>query len=88
MSPEERRKDRGSKPKALSFEPLPPIYPELNRGTSISFWEDELRMDLAQERALAELEGRNPVAAAKAYWTRENVWIRITCQPLEDRIHD
>jgi hypothetical protein len=54
--------------------PLLPLYPELRSGTRLSFWEDELRMDLAQERALAEMEGRDPDEAVRAYRSRERRW--------------
>jgi len=54
------------------------LYPELNHGTKIAFWEDELRMDLAQERILAELEGRDPDEAARAYEAREKGWNLMT----------
>lgn len=40
----------------------------------MAYWEDELRMDLAQERALAELEGRDPDAAETRYANREKLW--------------
>ena len=56
------------------YEPLPLLMPHLQRGVHISFWEDELRLDLAQERALAELEGRDPEQAAAAYHARESNW--------------
>ena len=66
-----------------NIEPLPVLYPELNHGTSIAFWHDELRMDLAQERILAELEGRDPDEAVRAYTARENAWDHMT-NPLLD----
>ncbi len=58
--------------------PLPMLYPELNHGGSLAFWEDELRMDLAQERELALLEGLDPVEKIKAYKRREKTWVKIT----------
>ena len=65
----------------LPEEPLPQLYPELNRGIAIAFWEDELRMDLAQEQVLAILEGRDPTAAAREYKSRETNW-HLHSQPL------
>ena len=70
-----KRNAQRSKP---VHEPLPQLYPELNSGKAIAFWEDELRMDLAQERALAELEGRDPDRAAAEYRGREINWFRHT----------
>lgn len=48
----------------------------------MAFWEDELRMDLAQEAALAELEGRDPAAAVAAYRRRELSWRSLTAPIL------
>ena len=53
------------------------------RGARLSFWNDELAMDLEQERALATLEGRDPDQAARAYRVRETLWASITA-PLYD----
>lgn len=58
----------------LDTTPLPALYPELNHGKAVAFWEDELRMDLAQERALAELEGNDPDEAVRRYHARESNW--------------
>lgn len=58
--------------------PLPLLMPHLQRGAALSFWDDELRLDLAQEAALAELEGRDPREAVQAYLARENAWRKIT----------
>lgn len=58
--------------------PLAPIYPELRRGAKLAFREEELAMDVEQERALAEVEGRDPNEAARAYRARERAWIRLT----------
>lgn len=66
-----------------SREPLAPLFPHLQRGSSLAFWEDELRMDLEQERALAELEGRDPARAAAEYRAREKGW-QIVTTPLTD----
>lgn len=68
----------------LDTTPLPALYPELNHGNAIAFWEDELRMDLAQEWVLAELEGRDPVAATNAYRARESAW-RAVAGEYDDR---
>jgi hypothetical protein len=57
--------------------------PELQHGTSVAFWEDELRLDLYQERQLAILEGRDPDAAAAAYRARETNWRGHTAPLLE-----
>lgn len=54
--------------------PLPPLYPLLQRGARMSFWNDELAKDLAQERHLALLEGRDPEVAVAAYRARETNW--------------
>lgn len=64
--------------------PLPPLYPELQHGKALSFWDDELRMDLAQERALAELEGRDPDEAVKVYAVREGSWHFRTMAIIEE----
>lgn len=69
-----------------THEPLPVLFPGLVRGTSVSFWEDELRMDLEQERALALLEGRDPDAAIVAYRKREvsERWRGVTFDRVAD----
>lgn len=54
--------------------PLPTLYPETQHGRSVAFWEDELRLDLAQEAVLAEIEGRDPVEAVAVYAARETDW--------------
>lgn len=56
--------------------------PDLQHGTRVAFWEDELRLDLAQEARLAELEGRDPAAAIAVYGARETSW-RAHTAPLE-----
>jgi hypothetical protein len=58
--------------------PVPTLMPFLQRGTVFAFWDDELRLDLAQEASLAELEGRDPRAACREYRSRERAWQRIT----------
>lgn len=80
MTPEERKKDRGVyKPIVRDDTPLPMLMPCLQHGKWISFWEDELRLDLAQEKELARLEGRDPDEAVKQYRSRELYWRAITC---------
>lgn len=64
-------------------EPLPQLYAHLRRGAALSFWNDELAMDLAQERELARLEGRDPEEAARHYGARERAWRALT-MPLAD----
>ena len=83
MTPEQRRRDRGPERVDPREEPLPAVYPALQRGTRISFWQDELRIDLAQEAALARLEGHDPDAAVAAYRRREVAWRAVTC-PLAE----
>ena len=63
--------------------PVPVLYATLVRGTRLSFWEDELRMDLAQEAELARLEGRDPVESCRMYRTREMAWRAFTMPLLE-----
>ena len=58
----------------VDLTPLPALYPALCHGSALSFWEDELRMDLAQEAELARLEGRCPVEAVRQYRGREMAW--------------
>lgn len=69
-------------PAVASPEPMPLLMPELQHGVAIAFWEDELRLDLAQEGRLAELEGRDPTQAVAAYRARERDWLHHTA-PLE-----
>ena len=59
-----------------ALEPLPPLFPDLAHGSRLSFIEDELRMDLRQEAALAQLEGRSVEAAVQEYKRRERRWMR------------
>ncbi len=87
MTPEERRKDRGQRKPAPRFEPLMPLMPALQHGTAISYWEDELRLDLAQEAQLAVLEGVDPKVAVAAYRRRENAWRHFICPFLVDGDH-
>lgn len=61
---------------------LPLLMPDLQHGRAVAFWDDELRLDLAQERELALLEGRDPIAAVAAYRARETSWRGHTA-PLE-----
>jgi hypothetical protein len=53
------------------------------RGVRLSFWDDELRMDLEQERALAVVGGMDPDAAVALYRAREHAWRRMTCPLIE-----
>lgn len=67
----------------VEYAPLPALYPDLQHGGTVSFWDDELRLDLAQERALAALTG-DPSAVTE-YRAREWAWRRITVPlPVED----
>lgn len=65
-------------------DPLPLLYPELQHGNAISFWEDELRIDIEQERWLARLEGRDEDAAVKACRRRELAWRSVTAPLIEE----
>jgi hypothetical protein len=76
-APEDRRREYARR--ASRARPVPELFPEVRAGSRVSFWEDELRMDLCQEAVLAELEGRDPVAAVTAYRARETAWRRLTC---------
>lgn len=60
----------------------PLLFPQLRHGTLVSYWDEELRMDLEQERALAVLEGRDPDKAAKEYRARETKFSRLTAPLL------
>ena len=62
--------------------------PTLQRGVAVSFWDDELRLDLAQEAWLAALEGREPEAAVQAYRRREIGCRYHTCPFKLDGIDD
>jgi hypothetical protein len=84
MTPEQRRVDRGSPKLKPVPEQLPVLMPGLQHGTSMSYWEDELRLDLAQEAALALIEGRDPRAAVEHYRQREKRWYNLTCPLLLD----
>lgn len=84
-SPEDRRREYAQRA-SRAAPPLPQLYEELRHGRSLSFWEDELKMDLAQERQLAILEGRDPDAAVKAYKARELNW-RGHVAPLIETSH-
>lgn len=68
--------------RATPVMPLGILFPDLAHGSAMSFWEDELRMDLAQEAALARLERRDVEVAVEAYRRREMAWRAITV-PLE-----
>lgn len=78
----EYARNRERHPAGPAADPLPLLMPELQRGARLAFWEDELRLDLAQEARLAELEGRDPAAAIAAYRARETNW-RAHTAPLE-----
>lgn len=79
MSPADRRIDRGHPKSKSILEPIGLLMPHLQHGKVYSFWEDELRLDLAQEAALAIVEGRDPIEAMNAYRLRELYWRAITC---------
>lgn len=59
-----------------------PLMSTLQRGVRLAFWDDELRLDLAQERSLALLEGRDPERAVAVYRARETAWRAITAPLL------
>jgi hypothetical protein len=88
MTTEERQRDRGVYKPIPPAEPLALLLPMLQHGVEISFWEDELRLDLAQEARLAECEGRDPGAAVAAYRRREIAWRHHTCPFLLDGDND
>ena len=83
-------RDRTGRDRSGEYVPKPPVpplgrlYPERTRGVAISFWEDELRMDLAQEAALAELEGVDPVIRCRRYRYIEKEWRRMTTHLFEE----
>lgn len=79
---EEYRRRAAKRPKAE--EPLGPLFPDLVRGATLAFWNEELAADLRQERSLAELEGRDPEEAARAYRLRETLWTAMTAPLLEE----
>jgi len=76
---------RRAKVGPVDVEPVPSLFPELQHGSALSFWEDELRMDLAQEAELARLEGRCPVEAVKQYRGREIAWKHLALPWLYDQ---
>lgn len=78
-----RRIPKPPKPAAVILPPLTPLFPDLVHGARVSFWEDELRMDLAQERSLALVAGEDPELAVRAYRARETAWRRMTCPLVE-----
>ena len=88
MTTEERQRDRGVYKPIPPAEPLLPLMPALQHGTAISFWEDELRLDLAQEARLAEIEGIDPRCAVAAYRRREIAWRHHTCPFTLDGYED
>lgn len=69
--------------------PLPLLYPELQHGRAVAFWEDELRLDLAQERsahkALNPKDTRgHPVERYKSREVRERMFFtRLDLLPLD-----
>lgn len=69
-----RRKRRRAEARVAPPAPLEPLFPKLVHGKHVSFWDDELRMDLEQEGALAALEGRDPDAARRLYADAEWQW--------------
>ena len=70
------------------YEPLPLLYPHLQYGKAVAFWDDELRLDLEQERALAEWEGRDPAEAVRAYRARERNWYEHAGWLPDDHVKD
>lgn len=80
---EERAKYVRPSRATASDEPLPILYPELQHGKHYAFWDDELRLDLAQERALAILEGYDPDRRVAAYRARETAW-RFYAAPVTE----
>lgn len=87
---EDRTKEFANrKSKAGSSEPIPQLYEEVRNGRGVSFLQDEMRMDMEQEKALALIEGRDPAEAARAYRMKEAAWIFRSAAPFyEDRIGD
>jgi hypothetical protein len=77
----EWRAEVGRRGPQAEVEPLPLLMAHLQHGSRVAFWEDELRLDLAQEEALALLEGRDPAAGVRAYRARETAW-RAMVAPL------
>lgn len=73
-------------PPTSAASPLAVLMPELQRGARVAFWEDELRLDLHQERELALLEGRDPVVAVAAYRARETNWWAHIAPLIEGRV--
>lgn len=82
------KKGRGDRTKEYQNRPsrakprVEPLFPQLRRGVVLSFWNDELKMDLAQERELAILEGKDPEAVCKEYEQRETEWFALCGTPL------
>jgi len=74
---EQKRRWRKRRPRPEPVE-LPVLYADLRHGQVISLWRDELAMDLEQERVLAELEGRDPEEAVRAYRAKEYAFERMT----------
>jgi len=52
----------------------------------MSFWEDELGLELEQKRHLAILEGKDPVEACDEYAFREKQWYALCGTPLNSDI--
>lgn len=69
--------------RAQKVEPLQPLFPHVHHGMAMSFWEDELRMDLEQEAALARLENRDVDDAVRRYRAQERDWSNHTV-PIDD----
>jgi hypothetical protein len=67
---------RSARPRPIAE--VEPLFPQLRHGAKVAFWDEELAMDLEQERALALLEGRDPDEAVKQYRVRETSWRRLT----------
>lgn len=63
---------------------IPQLYEYLRSGRYYSFWEDELKMDLEQERALAKLEGKDQEEAVRKYRSKEYFQRKFLGLPLKD----
>jgi hypothetical protein len=51
----------------------------------LSYWDEELALDVRQEAAIASLEGRDVAEAVRAYRAKEYAWKRITVTIMEER---
>jgi hypothetical protein len=78
----DRSREYAKRP-SRAIPPLAPLYPQ--NGSVLSYWDDELRMDLRQQAALASLEGWDVEEAVRAYRAKETAWHRITVRIVEER---